>query len=98
MRECNAQTKPITILKVIEPLYVKKYVAKIEKKNKEIMFSRSINEKCTTFDGRGLEGALEKKQDEGSKARSNGDKTRARRRARMENERWWENTDIFQVA
>jgi hypothetical protein len=54
--------------------------------------------KRTTFDGRGLEGALEKKQDEGSKARSNGDKTRARRRARMENERWWENTDIFQVA
>jgi hypothetical protein len=73
---------------------------------------------------------LEKKQDEGSKTRSNGDrignalplmvegskarskrnktragrharngdKTRARRRARIENERWWENTDIFQVA
>jgi hypothetical protein len=35
MRECNAQTKPITILKVIEPLYVKKYVAKIEKKIKK---------------------------------------------------------------
>ena len=48
MRECNAQTKPITVLKVIEPLYVKNTLRK-QRKNKEIMFSKSINEKLSVL-------------------------------------------------
>ena len=37
-KESNVQTKPITILKVVKPSYVKKKVAGIEEKE-EIMFS-----------------------------------------------------------
>ncbi|KAJ6893151.1 hypothetical protein NC652_027228 [Populus alba x Populus x berolinensis] len=53
--------------------------------------ARMEDRKCTTFDGRGLEGTLEKNSDEGSKARSNGGKTRAQRRARMEGSKAFSN-------